>query len=102
MNSEPDELFSLRNNYYVGNYDGVFSEADSLSLEEDSPLFKEKLLFIQLARLAQGETEFENDTNQMGEEFTALDLLFRLAGEEENSGKILLVGISSGSRFLCY
>lgn len=74
----------MRNQYYVGNYDGVFAEAESAMVSEGSPLFDEKELFIQLARLAQGETEM--DAMQTTVEFKALDLLFRLNSTSNKDG----------------
>lgn len=84
---DPDELWSMRNQYYVGNYDGVFSEAESAMVDAGSALADEKELFIQLARLAQGELEM--DAVQSGVEFKALDLLFQLNREEAPVSQML-------------
>jgi coatomer protein complex subunit epsilon len=82
---DPDELWSLRNQYYVGAYDAVFEEASSARIEDsDAAGLAERDLFVQLANLGKGEPV--EDTGRSAPEFRALAHLSALMqgeGEEE-------------------
>jgi len=83
---DPDELWSLRNQYYVGAFDAVLSEAASARIEDsDTAAIAERDLFIQLANLGRGEPI--EPTSHTGVEFAALEHLNTLmhgeGGEEE-------------------
>ena len=82
---DPDELWSLRNQYYVGAYDAVFTEAASARIDDsDTASLAERDLFVQLANLGKGQPI--EPTPHTGAEFTALEHLNALMqgeGEEE-------------------
>lgn len=69
---DPDELWDLRNQYYVGYYEGVVSEASSVRIDDsDTVLQAERDLFLQLANLAQGEDI--TPSRHSGPEFVAVE-----------------------------
>jgi len=83
---DPDELWSLRNQYYVGAFDAVFSEANSARIDDnDAKSLAERDLFVQLAQLGKGEA-IEPTAHSTGVEFKALEHLSALMqgeGEDE-------------------
>jgi len=82
---DPDELWSLRNQYYVGAFDAVEAEASSARIDDsDAAALAEGDLFVQLANLGKGEPA--EVTGHSGPEFKALGHLSALLqgeGEEE-------------------
>ena len=55
QNNDPDELWAMRNQYYVGNFDGVLTEATSARLDDhETALLAEREFFIRLANLGKG------------------------------------------------
>lgn len=86
---DPDELWSLRNQYYVGAYEAVLTEAENVRIDDEAAL-AEKDLFVQLANLARGERA--EDLDHAGPEFKALACLSALmqgeAEEEEELSKL--------------
>jgi len=86
---DPDELWSLRNQYHVGAFDAVFTEANSARIDDsDKQALAERDLFVQLAQLGKGQP-IEPTPNSVGVQFTALEHLNALMqGESEEEEEL--------------